>query len=120
MGLDVRTEIRDDLTLVTLTGELDVYTVSAFRHDLEAVDAGDTTLAIDLSDVTLLDSSGIGALVSLLNQARETRGGMGLICPQKRLRRVFEIAGLRRAFAFADDLPSLHVALADAAGEPGS
>ncbi len=120
MGLDVATEIRDDLVVVTLAGELDVYTVSAFRRDLETVDAGEVTLAIDLSGVTLLDSSGIGALVSLLNQARAARGRLGLICPQRRLRRIFEITGLRRAFVFADDLPALRTALGGEAAAAGS
>jgi anti-anti-sigma regulatory factor len=44
-------------------------------------------------------------------------GRLGLICPHRRLRRVFEITGLRRAFVFADDLPSLRAALADAPDE---
>ena len=62
---------------------------------------------IDLTDVTLLDSSGLGALVSLLNRARAGEGQLGLVCPHRRLRRVFEITGLRRAFVFGDDLESV-------------
>ena len=67
---------------------------------------------IDLTDVTLLDSSGLGALVSLLNRARTGHGQLGLICPHRRLRRVFEITGLRRAFVFGDDLDGAPAALA--------
>ena len=70
---------------------------------------------IDLTDVTLLDSSGLGALVSLLNRARAGQGQLGLICPHRRLRRVFEITGLRRAFVFGDDLESVRTALAQGA-----
>jgi anti-anti-sigma regulatory factor len=86
MSLDVTTEARDGLTLVTLGGELDIYTV-------------------------VLDSSGLGALVSLLNRARAGQGQLGLICPHRRLRRVFEITGLRRAFVFGDDLETVAAAL---------
>lgn len=114
MGLDVTTDLRDDVAVVTLAGELDIYTVVAFRRELEALEVAGRTLAVDLSDVTLLDSSGIGALVSLLGQARAGRGRMGLVCPQRRLRRIFEIAGLRREFVFADDVPALERALAEA------
>ena len=70
---------------------------------------------IDLTDVTLLDSSGLGALVSLLNRARAGEGQLGLICPHRRLRRVFEITGLRRAFVFGDDLETVSPALAQGA-----
>jgi anti-sigma B factor antagonist len=112
MALDVTTDTQDDLTLVTLGGELDIYTVARFRQDLERFDPADAPLVIDLTEVTLLDSSGLGALVSLLNRARAGQGRLALICPHRRLRRVFEITGLRRAFVFGDDLESVRRALA--------
>ncbi len=113
MSLRVTTESHDYLFVVRLGGELDIYTVAGFRRDLDAIDPAPTTVVIDLTDVTLLDSSGLGALVSLLNQIRSAEGRLGLICPHRRLRRVFEITGLRRSFVFADDLPSLRAALAN-------
>jgi anti-sigma B factor antagonist len=111
MSLDVTTEAREGVTLVTLGGELDIYTVASFRQDLEQLDPASSRLVIDLTDVTLLDSSGLGALVSLLNRARAGQGQLGLICPHRRLRRVFEITGLRRAFVFGDDLEAVQAAL---------
>lgn len=118
MSLDVTTEAREGVTLVVLGGELDIYTVSGFRHDLEDLDVATTPLVIDLTDVTLLDSSGLGALVSLLNRARSGDGQLGLICPHRRLRRVFEITGLRRAFVFGDDFEGVLAALAEAPPDP--
>jgi anti-sigma B factor antagonist len=114
MSLEVTTEARSGVTLVTLGGELDIYTVAGFRQDLEEVDPASRPLVIDLTDVTLLDSSGLGALVSLLNRARSAEGQLGLICPHRRLRRVFEITGLRRAFVFGDDLDGVVASLAEA------
>ena len=76
MSLEVTTEARDGVTLVTLGGELDIYTVAGFRQDLEEVDPAARPLVIDLTDVTLLDSSGLGALVSLLNRARTGDGSI--------------------------------------------
>ena len=112
MSLDVTTEARDGITLVTLSGELDIYTVASFRSDLENVDPAERPLVLDLTDVTLIDSSGLGALVSLLNRARAGEGQLGLVCPQKRIRRVFEITGLRKAFVFGDDYDAVVTALA--------
>lgn len=111
MALDVSTAQRDDLTVVTLDGELDIYTVAAFRARLDQLDPAEARIVIDLTSVTLLDSSGLGALVSLLNQSRSGTGQLGLVCPHRRLRRVFEITGLRRAFIFGDDLDQLRGAL---------
>ena len=120
MSLEVTTAARDGITLVTLGGELDIYTVAGFRQDLESVDPAAESLVIDLTDVTLLDSSGLGALVSLLNRARAGEGQLGLICPHRRLRRVFEITGLRRAFVFGDDLDGVLAELAKGPDEANS
>ena len=118
MALDVKTDTREEAVLVVLSGELDIYTVAGFRQEIEAVDTGSSRVVIDLSEVTLLDSSGLGALVSLLNQARSGSGQLGLICPHRRLRRVFEITGLRRAFVFGDDLEEVRAALDAERDEP--
>ena len=119
MALDVSTAKRDDLTVVRLDGELDIYTVAGFRSELDRLDPAVSRIVIDLSDVTLLDSSGLGALVSLLNQARSGTGQLGLVCPHRRLRRVFEITGLRRAFTFGDDLDQVRDALASERDDTG-
>lgn len=111
------TETRGNTTVVTLTGELDIYTVGRFRDDIQGLDPASSRIIIDLSDVTLVDSSGLGALVSLLNRSREGDGQLGLICPQRRLRRVFEIAGLRKAFTFGEDYDSVVAALSGATAE---
>jgi anti-sigma B factor antagonist len=111
----VTAEERDDLVLVTLGCELDIYTVPTFRHDVERFDPAEVQLVVDLSDVTLIDSSGLGALVSLLNRARGASRSLGLVCPHRHLRRVFEITGLRRAFVFGDDIESVRSSLAAAA-----
>ena len=114
VALDVSTTEHDQLVVVSLAGEFDVYTVSAFRTELERVGHFSGPIIVDLSGVTLLDSSGIGALVDLLNQARSDGGSVGVICPHRPLRRVFEITGLRNAFIFGDDLDGVRAALASA------
>lgn len=111
MGLAVAMEERDDLLVVSLSGELDIYTVPGFRRDMGAVDPVSTRIVVDLSDVTLLDSSGLGALLSMLNRSHEGEGDLALVCPHRHLRRVFEVTGLREAFAFGDDIDSAILAL---------
>ena len=105
-GLRVAIEVHKDVVLVALTGRLDIYTVLGFRRDVDPyADAGDQ-IVIDLTGVTLIDSSGLGALVSLRNQAhRDGPGSLGLVCPQRHLLRVFEMTGLRRAFSFGPRVP---------------
>lgn len=115
MALSVKTESQGELVVLSLQGELDIYTVGAFRQESDKIDPGASQVVVDLTDVSLLDSSGLGALVSLLNRARAANGVLGVVCPQRHLRRVFEITGLRRAFVFGDDLDGVRAALAEAA-----
>lgn len=111
-GLSVSIRVHDDLVLVTLSGPLDIYTVPRFRRDLESHAGEHDQIVIDLSEVTLIDSSGLGALLSLRNRAqRDGPGGLGLICPRRRLRHLFEITGLRQAFSFGSDLAGVRAAL---------
>jgi anti-sigma B factor antagonist len=120
VGLEVTRDSREDVVVVELSGELDIYTVAGFKDGNADVDPAAFQVVIDLTEVSLVDSSGLGALVSLLNRARDGGREIGLVCPQRRLRRVFEIAGLRRAFVFGDDLDAVLAALAEGSRETGS
>lgn len=120
MGLDI-TSTHDDLgRVVALAGELDIYTVPEFRSALDSPEAGSGRLVIDLTGVTLLDSSGLGVLVSMLNRTRSGEGELGLVCPQRHIRRVFEITGLRRAFVFGDSVEAVRATLDEVATKRAS
>ena len=118
MGLEISNHTHGTTSVIALSGELDIYTVPTFRSALDMHDPAREQLVVDLSEVTLLDSSGLGTLVSVLNRAREGNGQLGLVCPQRQIRRVFEITGLRRAFVFGDDVPSVAAALTGSSGAP--
>lgn len=115
MGLTINRRTEGELTILQLDGELDIYTVGGFRQESDKLDPAEAQIVVDLTDVTLLDSSGLGALVSLLNRARAASSPLGIVCAQRHIRRVFEITGLRRAFVFGDDLDQVRTALAEAA-----
>jgi anti-sigma B factor antagonist len=120
MGLDITITHGSDATIVGLAGELDIYTVPTFRNALDEQVPSPWRLILDLTEVTLLDSSGLGALVSMLNRTREGRGELGLVCPQRQIRRVFEITGLRRAFVFGDDVAAVTATLDEQAAASAS
>ena len=71
-------EPRPGVVCVTLTGELDLASAYAFDRQILAVEARNPTLiCIDLRGVTMLDSAGLGRLVSA--QRRSRRGGWRLV-----------------------------------------
>jgi anti-sigma B factor antagonist len=90
-------EAVDDRThVVAPHGEVDALTAPRLgRRLLGLVEDGKTRLVVDLSNVTFMDSTGIGVLLNALRQLRSRNGGgLVLVCPTERIMRPFEITGL--------------------------
>ncbi len=103
MSLEVAAGDRDDLVIITLSGELDIYTVPIFQRDVGVVPRG-TSVVVDMDGVTLLDSSGLGALVALRSRALEGGGVVAIASTSRPVLRVFEVTGLRGTFPIGDDV----------------
>ncbi|MCX6396318.1 MAG: STAS domain-containing protein [Propionibacteriales bacterium] len=99
MDLTLETRETDGHTLVAVGGEIDVYTAPRLRDKItELVNAGHTSLIIDMENVDFLDSTGLGVLVGGLKKVRAQDGTMALICSQDRLLKIFKITGLAKVF----------------------
>jgi len=68
----------------------------------EAVDRGERKFLIDFSQTGYIDSSGLGALVSLSKKVREQGGELRLAGLNEDLRSLFELTKLDTLFAIAD------------------
>ncbi|MBA2428792.1 MAG: STAS domain-containing protein [Thermoleophilaceae bacterium] len=109
-------EIDSRTHLVELGGEVDLYTAPEFKERLSgAIESGKQRLVVDLSETTFIDSTTLGVLVGAEKQLRASDGAVVLVCPERNIRKVFEITGLDRVFTMHD---SRDEALADASGEP--
>jgi anti-sigma B factor antagonist len=88
---------RGDVLVLSLTGELDLADAPALREALrQAVERAPKRLVVDLSEVTFVDSTVLGALV----EARSALGGeaFALAAPGLEVRRALEVSGLDRHF----------------------
>lgn len=75
-----------------LAGELDLFTSSKLTVALADVDPMDP-IHVDLSELTFIDSAGIGAILTFAG-SRSASGRVVLINPSGPVRRALEIAGL--------------------------
>jgi anti-sigma B factor antagonist len=101
MRVDLTLTTREvgDRTIVSVGGEIDVYTAPKLRDKItELVNSGHHALFIDMEDVEFLDSTGLGVLVGGLKKIRAQEGSMALICSQDRLLKIFRITGLAKVF----------------------
>lgn len=102
--LEILIEALTGLTLVRLHGPLDIYTAPVFREQTEGGLQWEP-VAVDLTGVTILDSCGLGALVHMRNRVEgDPSLRFGIVCPRRRMRRIFDITGLRPAFVLEPDL----------------
>ena len=105
MDLTLATRVVDGTTIVSVGGEIDVYTAPKLRDKItELVAAGAHKLVIDLEAVEFLDSTGLGVLVGGLKKVRAHDGSLHLVCTQDRLLKIFRITGLAKVFAIYDSV----------------
>jgi anti-sigma B factor antagonist len=108
--LSVTTTRHDDISVVTVDGEVDVYTAAQLRQTLDQeIAAGIIRLVVDLDNVGFLDSTGLGVLVGRLKLVRNDSGWLRIVCSSERILRVFRITGLDKVFGIH---PSVDDALA--------
>ena len=105
MKLTVATTERDDVTIVTVSGEVDVYTAPQLRSALEErIAAGHTALIVNLEHVGFLDSTGLGVLVGRVKAVRKIDGWLRVVCTNERILRLFAITGLDQVLAIHDSV----------------
>ncbi len=90
--------------VVRLSGPLDAVASGDVRKQLsELVREGFSRLVIDLEDVSRIDSTGLGALVTTLKAARDRGGELVLASLSPAVRTVVELTRLHRVFDIYDD-----------------
>ncbi|HET7303798.1 MAG TPA: STAS domain-containing protein [Segeticoccus sp.] len=105
MDLSVSAEDDGDATVITVSGEVDVYTAAVLRERLdEQIGSGRRHLVLDLRGVAFMDSTGLGVLVGRLKLIRMRGGTMRLVCNSERILKVFAITGLDKVFQIFDSL----------------
>ena len=84
------------------TARVDVEVAGQFRAALlNVIEQGHRSLVVDMRDVTFIDSSGLGALVSALKRlrAQEREGDIRLANVQEPVVELLEIIRLQRVFS---------------------
>jgi anti-sigma B factor antagonist len=82
---------------------LDASVAPAFKQAVvQLVEGGDRRLVLDLSGVTFLDSSGLGALVSIL-KALGTQGSLAVCGAQGSVLALFKLTRMDKVFAIHAD-----------------
>ena len=97
--MNVFCEQLNSITVVTIEGELAVPDSDRFKDFLmERIQGGTIDMVIDFSDVPTIDSSGISALLALLQASRRKGGDIRIASVNDRIEEVFNQVGLQHVF----------------------
>jgi anti-sigma B factor antagonist len=100
MNFDINTEeLGDDAYVISLTGEVDLYTAPEFKQQLlDVIGKGAKDVVVDFSNTTFIDSTTLGVLVGGVKRLRTNDGQLSLVCSDRNITKIFEITGLDRVF----------------------
>ncbi|HEX9376175.1 MAG TPA: STAS domain-containing protein [Actinomycetota bacterium] len=105
MNLDLETSTQGKTSVVSLRGEIDVYTAPRLRQALiDLVSGGATDIVVDMDKVDFLDSTGLGVLVGGLKRVKSNEGDLRLVVTQERIMKIFDITGLSKVFPMYESL----------------
>lgn len=80
-----------------LIGEVDCYTSPRLKRELRrALEEGHKDLAVDLTGVDYLDSTGIGVLLGVLRDVKKAEGTLTLLNPRGQVAQVLSRMGMDR------------------------
>jgi anti-sigma B factor antagonist len=103
VDIDVRSQT--DVKIIKLRGRLNLgESVDRMRQTFDdLLNAGEIRFVVDLQDVSMIDSSGIGLLVRCLTAAKQRAGSLKLLNPSKFAVQTLRMTGLLNLFEVFDD-----------------
>ncbi len=106
MEIQVRTA--GNATILDLNGPFTMADTQKFRTEVRQLfELGTKNLAINMSSVPFLDSSGIGAMVGALSAAKAAGARLKIFSPSKPVLQVLKMVRLDTIFDLKDDEASV-------------
>ncbi len=105
MSLHIEESTREDVLILTLTGQITFGEADDIRRKIsELAVAGHLKVVLDLKDVFYIDSTGLGALVGGYVTLQNKKGTVKLVNPNKRNLELLLMTQLHTVFEVFDQL----------------
>lgn len=97
--MEIGTEQKNNVMIIRLWGDLDLYHAGKFRQTLDDIFGKSIyNVVINLEKTPYIDSSGIGVLVYARTTVTKKGGKLALVNPQETILKVLDISRLRAFF----------------------
>lgn len=103
----------DDKLIVHMIGELDHHSAEEVRNKIDSsIERGNyTKLILDFSDVTFMDSSGIGVVIGRYKKLSIRRGMVCVTNVNESVKRIFELSGMFKIIKLFDTVDQAVVSI---------
>lgn len=103
MNINIR--IVDNVNVFTVYGDFTHNSLGAIRETIkkDIATASSAKFLVDLSQVGMIDSTGVGTIVSIYKTILSRQGTFGVIVPNGDLKDLFATLGLNKLFPIFDD-----------------
>ncbi len=100
MALSIQTRRAGNMMVLVLSGRLTIGESVNVLHNTvqDCVAAGDKDLVLDMHDVSYIDSTGLGTLVTSLTCARNRGGSLKLANVPQRIQDLLDVSSLYMVF----------------------
>lgn len=86
---------KNNTPILRVNGKIIGNTVEALRHEMRSqIEQSGRQLILDLTNVPLLDSSALGAIIATLQALKKSDGRLVLLNPQEAVQNVLEVTRL--------------------------
>lgn len=102
--MDISSRVKGEVVILDISGEIDLYNAPEIKEIInKMIEQKKYNVVINLKNVTYIDSSGIGALISSLSNLKKYQGGLKIINVFASVRKVFELTKLTSFFDIFDN-----------------
>ena len=106
--LEITVTIRKKVLVVSLSGELDHHTAKDVKNLIEEVikNRGVVNLVFDFTNLTFMDSSGIGVVIGRYKLIRSMGGKVTIVSPARNVSKLLSMSGINKIIEIFDDVDS--------------
>jgi anti-sigma B factor antagonist len=109
LNFDLESETEGSSALIRIRGDFDLQVVDQVTEALTRIESeGPELLVVDLSRLSFMDSTGMGAVAAAHIRAREAGRRFAVVQPPAGVRQAFDRTRLDEVITIADDLASVY------------
>jgi len=107
VSVEIQVELQSQSGIVRLSGEFTAETSPQVRQSIVLLCQKELpVIVIDMSQVSYVDSAGLGTLIERHNAIVAYDGKLVLCGVQEHIRRLFDLTGISKLFVMIDEVPA--------------